>query len=617
MSRSPSSAVGIDFGTTKSVVASVDERAAARTIRNDEGGLTTPSVVFFDDSGPIVGSAALEAGRDEPERLASLLKRDIGQRRYRSAICGQRLPPEVLQAIVFGRLRRDAESELGEVDGAAFAVPSFFNEPCRKATQDAARLAGLNVVGLINEPMAAALCYAVQHHFTATPGSDRSNERVLVYDLGAGKLDVALIELENRSLRTLASDGDRDLGGIHWDRIIANHLAELWMAEHGDDPLQSTVSEQDLMRKAQQAKHTLSQRESVVVPFSFDGQRIRPELARRQLEAMSEGLVRQSIAVADSVLDAAKVSWNDLSRVLLVGGSTRMPMIAGALSRRSSVTLDRSLSAEEAVAHGASIYAAIQLGSGGKDLEGISIHDVNAHDLGVLARDPQEGNPRRQIMIAKNTSLPASHCVRFRTHQDDQQNIKIEVVEGGDDRGGNATAIGKYLVEDLPEDLPQGTAVDIRFDYSQDSRLAVTARLPDIKRNAKMSLHRASGMTEKRLRHWKTQIDRGIVVEAKSDRVGANQPSKEPAIETPQSKTTWQPTPNIESAPKSAPPEKPSRKSSGSSPEKDPKVAAPIAAVGESKPVIKLVRKPPPAKRGQRSGGWRSRRQPFGPQEKN
>ena len=520
-------AIGIDLGTTNSAVAFVDSTGRPETIRNSEGGLSTPSVIFFDRGNPVIGAEAVEAGVEEPDRLAMFAKRDVGEQLFRNAICGAKLPPEVLQALILTKLKEDAELKLGELEKAVITVPAFFNEPCRKATQDAGKLAGLEVLDIINEPTAAAICYGVQQGFLSAGGAASAKERVLVYDLGGGTFDVTVMEIENRKYHTIATNGDVYLGGIDWDRRVVDFISEAWIEEHGDDLRDDPIAEQLLLRKANQTKHALTQRESVPIAFGYQGKRIRPDMNREKFKELTEDLLERTLMTVELVLDEADVKWSDLTRLILVGGSTRMPMIHDELSRLSNLEIDRSLSPDEAVAHGAAIYAGIRLGHECESFAGVSVTNVNSHDLGVLAVDPATGDPRRQIMIKRNTSLPARKTIRFRTHEDGQRNVKVEVVEGGDDRGRNATRIGKCLVNDLPKGTPKGTFVDVLFDYSQDGRLVVSANLPTLKQAAEMTMDRAAGLSEEVLEKWTAMLAAGITEETLAKEAEASQDQEE------------------------------------------------------------------------------------------
>lgn len=511
-SRQP--AVGIDLGTTFSAVAYLDATGRPETIRNAEGDLTTPSAVFFDHNRPIVGMEAVEAGLLEPDRLALFAKRDVGESYYEKTIRGQQLPAEVIEALILRKLKSDAELALGEIRQAVITVPAFFNEPCRKATQDAGKLAGLNVLDIINEPTAAAITYGVQQGFLSADGQSQRSETVLVYDLGGGTFDVTVMKIEGRHFHTVATAGDVYLGGVDWDNRVVEFIAEAFVQQHGVDPRNDPQAEQELLRKANQTKHALTQRESVSVAFAHDGHRLRIELTQQEFSKRCADLVERTLMTVQLVLDDAGISWGGLTRLILVGGSTRMPMIRQELERLSGMELDRSLSPDEAVCHGAALYAGMLMANGndsaGLDSAGLSVSNVNSHDLGILAVDPKTGQPRRQVMIPRNSHLPARKKVRFRTHSDNQANVKIEIVEGGDDRGTNATRIGRCLIDDLPPGTPKGTHVDVRFDYARDGRLTVRASLPEIDRKIAMTLNRAAGLNEEQLALWMQRLDDGL-----------------------------------------------------------------------------------------------------------
>jgi molecular chaperone DnaK len=503
-------AVGIDLGTTQSAVALIDERGCLETVRNDHGGLTIPSVVFFGRSGPLVGTEAWESGRDEPERMVQWAKRRMSRSGFPDPTSQISLPVEVVQAVLLSKLKRNAQSIVEQIHTAAITVPDSFDEPARKATQDAGRMAGLVDPHIINETMAAALYFGWKHGLIDVEANEQPpQQRVLVFHLGGGAFDTAVIEIQGRHYRTLASAGDSQLGGLDFDRRIVDHIAKNWIAQHGDDPRHDAIAFQNLFRKAAQAKQALSQRASVEIPFSHRGHRIRPELTRAQLEELTREWVERTMKVVHDTLDEALIEWSDLSRLILVGGSTRMPMIAQALSDRAKVGIEPLVLPDEAVVHGATVYAAIL--NKIHPFDGVTIQNVNAHDLGVLAKDAKTGQPRRQVIIARNTSLPTSRSIRFRTHEASQANVKIELIEGGDDQGKHATPVGKGIVDNLPDHLPQGSLIDVRFDYSEEGRLQLSAKLPSVKQVIPVSIQRCGEVSDADMDEWKERIASGRI----------------------------------------------------------------------------------------------------------
>lgn len=503
-------AVGIDLGTTFSVIAHLDQHGRPLTIPNAEGDLLTPSVVLFDGASVTVGKEAVKVATIEPERVASFVKRDMGSPVYSKPIGGEYLPPEVIQSLILEKLKRDAEGKLGPFSKCVITVPAFFNEPRRKATQDAGHLAGLEVMDIINEPTAGAIAYGVQAGFLTGKGESRQTERVLVFDLGGGTFDVTLMEIDGSNYTALATAGDVQLGGIDWDRRIVDHIAEQFLAKYpGLDPRQHPTGLQRLLRDAEDAKRTLSAREQTTIACEFGGYSIRLPFARRQFEEISSDLVERSRFTTNSVLRDAGLEWKDVTRLLLVGGSTRMVMVQQMLEQESGQKVDRSLSADEAVAHGAAIYAGLLLATEAGHRPKMSVKNVNGHNLGVLGKDPATGRPRTSVVIPRNTILPATRSKRYATSRPGQREVLVQVIEGGDQSGNNATPVGKCVIRGLPANLPAGTPVEVSFTYEADGRLTVFGRLPDHGVEASLSVERASGLTDASLNEWGERLRNG------------------------------------------------------------------------------------------------------------
>ncbi|MEZ6066829.1 MAG: Hsp70 family protein [Planctomycetaceae bacterium] len=514
MAASTHPPVGIDLGTTFSCVATLDATGRPQTLANAEGDLTTPSVVYFDRKSVIVGKEAVQAGEYEPERLAQFAKRDMGEQAYSKSIHGVTLPPEVLQALVLRKLKADAELKLGPFTKAVITVPAFFNEPCRKATQDAGRLAGIEVLDIINEPTAAAITYGIQKGFLSRTGESDEAERILVYDLGGGTFDVTLMEVLGRDYRAIATAGDVYLGGIDWDRRIADEIADQFESEYHVDPREDPSALQSLLQTAAEIKHALTAREEMNVFYKFGDNRLRTVITREKFEELTGDLLDRTLLTVRDVMRSTRTGWEDITRLLLVGGSTRMPAVATALAKESGLEVDRSLAPDEAVAHGAAVYAGLLLESGGDALNGITVSNVNSHDLGVLAVEASTGRPRRQTMIPRNSRLPSNAKKQFKTAEQGQRSVKVTVVEGGDDTGMGATKIGKCVVRGLPENLPAQTPIEVAFQYETNGRLQVRARLPGIDKEATLDLDRATGLPEEELDKWLARIDAGLSDEA-------------------------------------------------------------------------------------------------------
>jgi molecular chaperone DnaK len=506
----PDPAVGIDLGTTFSVVAHLDSDGRPWTILNAEGDLTTPSIVFFDKSGAIVGKEAAQAGEYEPDRIAQFAKRDMGESEFSKAIRGKQLPPEVVQAVVLRKLKSDAELKLGEFTKAVVTVPAFFNEPCRKATQDAGRLAGLEVLDIINEPTAAAICYGVQQGFLNSDGESTGKELILIYDLGGGTFDVTLMEIDGAKYKALATGGDVYLGGVDFDRRIVDYMAEEFEMEYDVDPRKDDSAYQVLLQKAAEAKHALSARDEMSIFFAHEGNRHRINLTREKFEFLTEDLIDRTILTTNKVLREASVEYSDLTRLMLVGGSTRMPKVQEILEKETGLKADRSLSPDEAVAHGAAIYAGLILKTGGDRITGMSVTNVSSHDLGILGKEQATGRNRRSVMIPKNTSLPVKARKKFSTFRDNQTSVEVNVIEGGDDSGNNSTPIGRCIIDGLPSGLPAKTPIEVIFKYQANGRMKVAAKLPSINKDASLTIQRAAGLDQETIDKWSDLVAQGL-----------------------------------------------------------------------------------------------------------
>lgn len=506
--------VGIDLGTTFCAVAHLDSTGHPTTIRNADGDLTTSSVVFLDRDDAIVGKQAVDAGLQEPERLVMYAKRDMGEKLIEHAPVGQQFPPEVIQAIVLRKLKADAELKLGPITKAVVTVPSYFNEPCRQATVDAAKLAGIDLIDIINEPTAAAITFGVEKGFLDARGEVLSDEVILVYDLGGGTFDVTLMKIDGTNFLAVASDGEVYLGGVDFDLRIAEFIAQEFEKEFSENPKDDDLSWHELLSKANSAKHALSARESTNIFISHNGHRFRTEFTRKQFEEITSDLIDRTRITVERVLTQSQLGWNDLTRILLVGGSSRMPAVEKMLKDRSGRDVDRSLSPDEAIAHGAALYAGFCLNSESTLHYGISVTNVSSHDLGVLGIEKNLDRQRRKIMIPRNSALPTERTKSFTTASDNQSSIKVEIIEGGDDSGNNSTAIGRCVIRDLPPSLPANTPVDVTFRYGNNGRLVVEACLPKTGAQAVLSLNRAAGLAPEELDEWQKRLDLGVGVDS-------------------------------------------------------------------------------------------------------
>jgi molecular chaperone DnaK len=497
-------AVGIDLGTTNSAVAWVDQSGRTAMLRNGDGELLTPSVVFFDDAEIIVGKEALRAAAAHPDRVAQWVKRDMGAPVYSRPIRGQYLPPEVIQSCILRKLRGDVVAAVGAAAKAVITVPAYFDEPRRKATADAGEMAGLSLVDIVNEPTAAALAFGEALGYLSPGGKVLQELIVMVYDLGGGTFDATLLRLAPGDIRTLATDGDVQLGGHDWDARLVAYAAEAFRQIHGCDPRDDPSALNRLYGEVVEAKHALSARARSLIRVEYQGRTAEIPVAREQFEEMTGDLLERTAYTIRQLLATAKLQWNDVSRILLVGGSTRMPMVARKLQELTGIVPDRTVNPDEAVARGASIYcnyllSSVEQGGAGSTFQ---VTNVNSHSLGIEGIDPQTMRKINVILIARNTALPAKCTEKFMTKLEGQRSIVLQVLEGESTLPGECTAIGRTVIRDLPNGLPKNWPIEVTFEYGANGRLKVRAVVPGTHRETSLELERDVGLSREGISRW-------------------------------------------------------------------------------------------------------------------
>jgi molecular chaperone DnaK len=482
--------VGIDLGTTFSVIAYLDEAGQPITIPNGAGDLITPSAIFVDEEEVIVGREAVRGSATAPDRYAECFKRDMGYARYQQKVCNLDVPPEILSALVLERLKQDAERRIGPFGSVVITVPAFFDENRRRATQEAGRLAGLEVLDIINEPTAAALAYGYQRGFLDLTGAGSPQpQRVMVYDLGGGTFDVTVLEIDGNRFRALATDGDVLLGGKDFDMRLVDYVAQQFIETHGVDPRSDPQDAAQLLLDAQEAKHALSERTKTTLNCIHAGIRMRVTVTREQFQELTRDLLERTETTCSLVLAEAKLDWSKIDRVLLVGGSSRMPIVAQMLAKLSGKEPDCSQSPDEAVAQGAALYAGMLLGRQEPTARpSCELVNVNSHSLGVVGINPQTRERTNVVLIPKNTALPAQAARMFRLAKAGQRGVRIAVVEGESHRPEDCIALGECNIRDLPPGLPLGTAIEVLYRYAANGRLSVYARVPDVRYSAHVEI---------------------------------------------------------------------------------------------------------------------------------
>lgn len=501
--------VGIDLGTTFSSVAFVNKHGKAEIIANREGERITPSVVLFDDNIPVVGSIAKRSAIADPYNVAQFVKRQMGNPSWKFRTeSGETYTPEEISAIILKRLKEDAESFFGEkISDAVITVPAYFNDAQRKSTQDAGRIAGINVMRIINEPTAAALSYGYERI--------EKPQNILVYDLGGGTFDVTIMKASKGEIKVLATGGDKNLGGFDWDNEIMNFLNDEFKNQGGVDLFEEAVLEQDLRDKSEIAKKTLSTRDKTSVFLSAGGKNLSIDLTREQFEILTAPLLNRTATIMEFVLEDSGLKWNDIDKILLVGGSTRMKAVPSIIEKVTGKRSSREVHPDEVVALGAALQALlIQMGEGGEQAERailplFKIEDVNSHSLGIIALD-KDGKEFNSIILKKDSQIPCKVSDVFCTVVENQTELRIRVTEGEVTDPAAVTIHGETILKIPP--YYSGAPVEVFFEYDHDGIIHVTViDLTTKKSLGEMELLRTSNLPEIDVKNKQEKI-RNLIV---------------------------------------------------------------------------------------------------------
>jgi molecular chaperone DnaK len=495
--------IGIDLGTTFCAVAALDDRGRPYMVPNRDGDVLTPSAIYLAPDGTaVVGQPALDMALEQPERVAALVKRRMGLPDYGRSVAGREFRPEALSAVILKKLAADAAAQLGPIDGCVITVPAYFDDTRRKATMDAGTIAGLNVIDIIDEPSAAALAYSIQTAAGGEASEAVAPQTVLVYDLGGGTFDVTLVKLGRKRFQVLAIEGDVRLGGRDWDERLVNWAADIFGRQFGDDPRTDPQSLAQLFAAAERAKRALSKLEHASLTVSHAGHKLTLPLPRPEFEAVTRDLLVRTRLTSQQVLKQSKLTWEQVDKVLMVGGSTHMPACGRMLYELTGKRADHSLAVSEVVARGAAAHAGIISSKpgakgparSGPDLADVVEISVNAHSLGVEVRS---GADRvNDKLIAKNTQLPAAAERTYYTAADAQTRVRVRILQGEAQQAEACIPVGECWIEGLPPNLPKGSPVRVKCGVGANGRIEVTATDETSGRAATASIHRPGGLSD-------------------------------------------------------------------------------------------------------------------------
>ncbi len=515
-------AVGIDLGTTYSCIAHLNEHGEPVTLANHEGELTTPSVVLIEDGEAVVGTEALRNAIVRPDRVIQNAKRFIGDSNKRWTIDGKSYTPVDVSSIIVKKLLSAAEEKIGKLEQAVITVPAQFSELQRQATVEAGLKAGLKRVDIINEPVAAALCYVLGTEglwFTELA----EEQRILVYDLGGGTFDLSLVRYHKNEVRVIASSGDLNLGGLDFNETLQNAIAGQFVKEFKVDPREDPQSLQFMALEVENTKRALSVRAKAALTVQHGGHRKTYQVEQGQFERLTQGLVDRTCEITQKMLKDNKLGWAHVDVILTAGGSSRMPMVRNALKKIGGRTLNTSLSPDLSIAHGATYYAGMLLTNSEfaksilneaatARLAKIKQQSVTARGLGILVRN-ETGQREPHFLIPANTALPASFEQTFGTVIPNQKRVHLHIVESGTDADQKYVELGTCIIDNLPPKLPENSQVSVTIRYDEQARVHVSAKdvtsgkiaTTEIVRAENLVTKDVAGMTSGEAVSWQSQ----------------------------------------------------------------------------------------------------------------
>ncbi|VGO23136.1 Hsp70 family protein [Pontiella sulfatireligans] len=494
---------GIDLGTTFSAISHLNNMGRPDIIANRDGERIMPSAVFFSPDGRILtGEEAIRSRYDDVGRSVRWIKKHMGDAEHKRTIDGKDYTPAELSSLILKKLHQDASPQVGEITDVVISIPANFGEVARKATMDAGKIAGLNVVGIVNEPTAAAFYYAITHEIQG---------HVLIFDLGGGTFDVSIANVAGQDIEIVASSGDSNLGGYNFDQKLTEFFAQKYKEETGGNLYSDDEEKAEIEDYAEKTKKSLSKKDSVSYKLKGDSGRVQGTITRSEYDSLISSDLARIEMLIETALDEAEDEASDIDKVLLVGGSSRIPAVQSLLKKMFKYEPSLIGNVDECVSLGAALYAGLrmlednpsQVDAGiAAGLSDVKVGDVCNHSYGTLCIAVDEVTQAEAltnvIIIPKNTAIPCEVNDTFYTRVDGQEKVNTRVTQG---ESADPDLIGDPIAEgflELPQGLPPGSPVEIKYSYDKDQRMTCVFTEPASGKSKVFDLDLKSGESSER-----------------------------------------------------------------------------------------------------------------------